>query len=64
LLARIGIVDHAFLVRHRRMAYLLIVILVVLLPPTDGLSDVIMSIPLVFLYEIAVWLNRSKVLIT
>ena len=57
LLARIGAIDRLFLVRHRRVAYALIVILVALLPPTDGLSLIIMSVPLIILYEATVWMS-------
>ena len=63
-LIRIGIMDRRFLIKHRRGAYAAIVVFVALLPPTDGLSLVLMAIPLVLLYEITVLINRPKVLIS
>lgn len=57
-LIRLGIISRQLLVKQRRLAHLIIFIVVALLPPTDGLSLVIMSVPLILLYEITVWLNR------
>ncbi len=51
-LLRVGLIDTAFLRRHRREAYFAIVIFVALLPPTDGLSLLIMTAPLLLLYEV------------
>ena len=56
-LIRIGILDLAFLVTKRRHAYAAIVILVSLLPPTDGVSLIVMSVPLVLIYEVTILAN-------
>jgi len=56
-LIRKGVMTAEFLVSKRRHAYIVILILVILLPPTDGLSDIIMAAPLVFIYELMVWFN-------
>jgi sec-independent protein translocase protein TatC len=54
LLSKLGIVTRRSLVERRRIAYSTIVIVVALLPPTDGLSLIIMSLPLIILYEIMI----------
>ncbi len=59
LLMRMGMFDASFLVRHRRVAWVLILVFVALLPPTDGVSLIVMSVPLVFLYELTILLNRK-----
>jgi sec-independent protein translocase protein TatC len=50
-LIRIGLINRKYLKKNRRYAYAAIFILVALLPPTDGLSLIVMSVPLVFIYE-------------
>lgn len=58
ILLKLGILDKEFLIRKRRVAYACIVIIVSLLPPTDGISLIVMSVPLVFLYELIIlWSN-------
>lgn len=59
LLIREGIVSTNFLRDKRRHAYVVILILVILLPPTDGLSAIVMSVPLVLIYELTVLFNSS-----
>ena len=56
-LIRLGAVTTEFLVDKRRHAYVVILILVILLPPTDGLSDIIIAAPLVLIYELTVLIN-------
>ncbi|MBP9802466.1 twin-arginine translocase subunit TatC [Patescibacteria group bacterium] len=52
------IIDRTFLIQKRRIAYAFIVVIVSLLPPTDGVSLLIMSVPLVLLYEITILYDR------
>jgi len=52
------LVDREFLVKKRRVAYVFIIIIVSLLPPTDGVSLLIMSVPLVALYELTILYDR------
>jgi sec-independent protein translocase protein TatC len=59
-LIRLGVFDISLLVAHRRLAYALIFIIVSLLPPTDGLSLIIMSVPMVALYELTILFNRYR----
>lgn len=58
-LVKLGIIDNEFLKTKRRVAYATTIIIVSLLPPTDGFSLIVMSIPLVAMYEIMVLLTRK-----
>ena len=60
LLIRMGVVTTQFLVTYRRHAYIAILIFVILLPPTDGLSDIIMVAPLVLIYELTILFNLRQ----
>ncbi len=59
-LIKLGITTVDFLKSKRRHAMVIILIIVSLLPPTDGLSLIIMSVPLVLLFEVTVLFNRNK----
>lgn len=54
---KVGLISKTILTKHRRTAYASIFILISLLPPTDGVSLIVMSLPLVLLYEISVSLT-------
>lgn len=58
-LARLGAVSPQFLAQKRRHAAVVILLMVALLPPTDGLSFVVMAVPLIVMYEITVFAARS-----
>lgn len=58
-LMKSGILSRKYLASKRREAYAIIVIIVALLPPTDGISLLVMSVPLVLLYEISVFFGHS-----
>lgn len=61
-LVKIGLLSVDFLRTKRKHAAVIIFIFVSLLPPTDGLSLILMAVPLVAIYEITVLLNsRNKV---
>jgi len=60
LLIKMGMIDTKFLKDKRRLVYFLIFCLVSLLPPTDGLSLVAMSLPLLLLYELTILLNNKQ----
>lgn len=55
---KFNIVTREFLVKKRRVAYAFIIVIVSLLPPTDGVSLLIMSVPLVGLYELTILYDR------
>lgn len=60
LLIKLGIVTPQALKDKRRVAYFLIICLVSLLPPTDGVSLIAMSLPLWLLYEGTILLNSKN----
>ena len=64
LLARIGVVDSQFLKTRRKYVIVIIFAAAALLTPPDPISLVLMSIPLMILYEFSIlvsWLvNRNK----
>ena len=60
LLINMGIITPLTLKNKRRVVHFLIFCLVALLPPTDGISFVVMSLPLVLLYEVTILLNNKK----
>lgn len=66
LLAKVGLVNSAFLNKNRKYAFLLSFVIAAILTPTpDVVNQLMMAIPLVILYEIsivAVWLFGRKVL--
>jgi sec-independent protein translocase protein TatC len=53
-LARVGIIDHTFLVRHLRYAVVLIALFSAVLTPPDLVSQVLFMVPLSVLYGIAI----------
>lgn len=57
--ARLGFLQVDVLRKKRRIAYFSVLVLVSLLPPTDGLSLIAMALPLVLLYEATILLNRN-----
>lgn len=57
-LAKIGIVTPAFLAQKRRHAIVLILIVSAVLTPPDAVSQVIMALPLVVLYELGIIVSR------
>lgn len=59
VLIRLGIVKKSYLINKRKYVYAVIVIVAILLPSTDILSLVFETLPLLFLFEIALLLNRD-----
>jgi sec-independent protein translocase protein TatC len=58
-LAKLGIVNAKMLSRQRRYAILVIFIVAAILTPSpDALSQILMAIPLMFLYEISIFVAR------
>ncbi len=60
-LIKMNMVGTTFLKTKRRHAFTLIFVFVSLLPPTDGLSLIIMSLPLILIYEITIFFNSLKI---
>ncbi len=58
-LAKIGIVNAKMLSKQRRYAILVIFIVAAILTPSpDALSQILMAIPLMFLYEVSIFVAK------
>ena len=58
-LAKIGLVDSRKLVKNRKYAILLAFVGAAILTPPDVVTQVLMAIPIVILFEISVWIVRK-----
>jgi sec-independent protein translocase protein TatC len=58
LLARIGVVDAKTLARQRKYAILLIFVFAAVMTPPDLISQVLMALPLMGLYELSILLSK------
>ncbi len=56
-LVKVGMLSVRFLREKRRHAIAIMFILTSFLPPTDGLSLIVMVLPLIITYEITIWVN-------
>jgi len=57
-LARVGVVTSSLMRRGRRYAVVVGFVLAALLTPPDPISQMMMALPLVLLYEISIWVAR------
>lgn len=57
-LSRIGILSPALLVRIRKIAWLILIAIGVMVTPPDVVSDLLVALPLVLLYEVSVILSK------
>lgn len=55
-LGALGVIDAPFLRQYRRVAIIIITVLCAMFAPPDALSMVILMVPLILLYEIAIWI--------
>ena len=53
-LARVGLIDHRFLIRHSRYAIIVIALLAAILTPPDLISQVLLMVPLSLLYLLSI----------
>ena len=58
ILMQLKLVKHRSFVKQRPLAYIIGIIFVILLPPPDIMSDLILFAPLVLLFELTLILNR------
>ncbi|MDE3839283.1 twin-arginine translocase subunit TatC [Bacillus methanolicus] len=58
-LTSLGIINPYVLQKVRKYAYFVLVVISVIISPPDFMSDILVSIPLLFLYEISI--NLSKI---
>ncbi|MFS0638990.1 twin-arginine translocase subunit TatC [Mesobacillus foraminis] len=58
-LTSLGVINPYVLVKVRKYAYFILVVISVVISPPDFMSDILVTIPLLFLYEISI--NLSKI---
>jgi len=58
LLTKIGLFDSAFLKKYRKHAIVIILILAAIITPPDVISQIIVSIPILILYEIGIIVSK------
>jgi sec-independent protein translocase protein TatC len=56
-LVRLGILSTRQLRRNRRIGYFIVVVLAVALPGIDPITTIFESLPLLFLFELSIWLS-------
>lgn len=56
-LAKIGVMSSGFLRKYRKYAIVIILIIAGVITPPDIISQVIVTIPIMLLYEISIWLT-------
>jgi sec-independent protein translocase protein TatC len=59
VLTKIGVITPAFMVKYRKHAIVIIVVLAAIITPPDIFSQVLVSIPLLFLYEIGIIISKA-----
>jgi len=58
LLAKVGIVSSKGLAKFRKYAVVLVFVFAAILTPPDVISQIGLAIPIMFLYEVSIWLAR------
>jgi sec-independent protein translocase protein TatC len=58
ILAKLGVINSRMLARNRKYVIVIIFIVAAVLTPPDPLSQVMMAVPLVALYEASIWVAR------
>ncbi len=56
-LASLGVISASFLRTYRRHAILIILALSAIITPPDALSQMLIAIPVMFLYEVGIWIT-------
>ena len=57
-LGKMGLLTSDFLRRHRKIALLIMLVLAAIITPPDIISQVVMVLPLLFLYEVGIFMVR------
>ncbi|MEX0987174.1 MAG: twin-arginine translocase subunit TatC [Bacteroidales bacterium] len=60
-LTKIGLITPSFLKKYRRHSLVLILALSALITPPDIFSQIMVSLPLIVLYEVGIWISRRIV---
>lgn len=57
-LSKVGLLTPEFLKKNRKIALVVCLILAAFLTPPDPVSQMLLAIPLVLLYEVAIWISK------
>jgi sec-independent protein translocase protein TatC len=57
-LTRLGIVTPLFLSQVRKYAYFILIVIAAFITPPDIISHLLVTVPLLLLYEISIWISR------
>lgn len=57
-LTGLGLISASYLQKHRRYAYFGLICLAVVLTPADLVSDLVLSLPLILIYEVGIVVSR------
>jgi len=57
-LTRLGIVTPMFLVRVRKYAYFILLVVAAFITPPDLISHLMVTVPLFIIYEISIWISK------
>ena len=57
-LSRVGLLTPSFMKKYRRHAYVLMLLLAAIITPPDVFSQIMVAFPLVFLYEIGIFISK------
>jgi sec-independent protein translocase protein TatC len=57
-LTRLGILNPFQLIKARKLSYFILIVISILITPPDFISDILVIIPLVLLYEISITLSK------
>lgn len=60
ILLRIGVIKRQFLGKYRSYIYLISFIIAILLPPDSILADILLSLPLILLFEVTLFIDRMS----
>jgi len=61
ILTKIGIVTPEYLRKYRKFALVIVLILSAIITPPDIASQIIVSVPIVILYEISIYISRAVI---
>jgi sec-independent protein translocase protein TatC len=57
-LTRLGIITPMFMAQMRRYAYFILLVIAAFITPPDIVSHLMVTVPLLFLYEISIWISK------
>jgi sec-independent protein translocase protein TatC len=60
-LSKIGLLTPAFLRNNRKYAFVIILIIAAVITPPDVVSQMIVTVPILLLYEISIWISAKTV---